>query len=132
MGGHVDSGQAVLFQEIDFVGQGHDVREFKRSRFFTPRPLELRELVYKGGEGEARFMVFSVEPCPMPSLKRSLHRKIMEVGAWVDLKTHTLNNLTISGAQLIFQEKVILEQRKIRRDSKNGFTKMDEVGNLKN
>jgi hypothetical protein len=36
VGGHVDSRHVTLFQEINFVGQGRDMGEFKRSRFFTP------------------------------------------------------------------------------------------------
>jgi hypothetical protein len=36
VGGHADSSQVTLFQEINLIGQGHDMREFKRSRFFTP------------------------------------------------------------------------------------------------
>jgi hypothetical protein len=36
VGGHADSCQATLFQEINLVGQGHDMEEFKRSMFFTP------------------------------------------------------------------------------------------------
>jgi hypothetical protein len=79
------------------------VGEFERSRFFTPSPLEFRESAYKGRE--ARFMVLVVEPRPVPSLKKSLHRKIKEAGARTGLKTHTLNNLTVGGTQSIFQEK---------------------------
>jgi hypothetical protein len=36
VGGHIDSSQAMLFQEINLVGQGCDMGEFKRSRLFTP------------------------------------------------------------------------------------------------
>jgi hypothetical protein len=36
----------------------------------------------------------------------------------VDLETHTSGNLAVSGARLIFQEKVILKKRKIRRNAK--------------
>jgi hypothetical protein len=97
---------------------------------FTPSPLEFRESAHKGRE--ARFMILVVESCPVPSLKRSLHRKIKEVSARAGLKTHTPDDLTVSGTQLIFQEKVILEQGKIRRDSKKSFTKMDEDDDLKN
>jgi hypothetical protein len=100
MSSHVDSSQAALFKEIDFLGQGRDVGEFERSRFLTPSPLEFRESAYKGRE--ARFMVFAVEPCSVQSSKRSLHRKIKEVVARAGLKTHTPNNLTVSGTRLIF------------------------------
>jgi hypothetical protein len=47
MGGHADFSQAMLFQEIDFVCQGRDREEFKRSRFFTPSSLEFRESAHQ-------------------------------------------------------------------------------------
>jgi hypothetical protein len=85
-------------------------------------------LTHKGRE--ARFM--SLEPCPVPSPKRSLHRKIKEARARSGLKTHTPNDLTVSDTRLIFQEKLILEQEKIKRDSKKSSAKMDKDGDLKN
>jgi hypothetical protein len=36
VGGHVDSSQVTLFQEIYLVGQSRGIGEFKRGRFFTP------------------------------------------------------------------------------------------------
>jgi hypothetical protein len=105
MGGHVDSCQVVLFQEIDFVGQGRDVGEFKRSMFFTPSSLEFKESAHKGRE--TSFMILTVEPRHVPSPQRSLHRKIKKAGARAGLKTHTPNDLMVSGTRLILQEKVI-------------------------
>jgi hypothetical protein len=35
VGGHADSSQAALLQEVNLVGQGDDMGEFERSRFFT-------------------------------------------------------------------------------------------------
>jgi hypothetical protein len=67
MSGHTNSCQAALFQEISLVGQGNNLREFKRSGFFTPSPLEFRKSINKGGE--AGFMVLIVEPCPVTSPK---------------------------------------------------------------
>jgi hypothetical protein len=67
MGGHIDSCQAVLFQEIDLVGHVRDVGEFERSGLFAPSPVELGEPAERWGE--AGFMVFIVEPCLVPSLK---------------------------------------------------------------
>jgi hypothetical protein len=116
MGGHIDSSQTALFQEINLVGQGHDMGELKTSRFFTPRPLKFRELAYK--RREVGFVVLIVEPCHVPSLNRSLHWNVKEAGARAGLETHTPDNLAISSTRLIFQEKVILEQRKIRRNAK--------------
>jgi hypothetical protein len=107
MGGHTDSSQAALFQEINFVGQGHAMGEFKRSRFFTPSPLKFRESTHK--RREAGFMVLIVEPHTMTSPKGSLHRKVTEAGARAGLETHAPDNLTVSDTRLVFQEKVILE-----------------------
>jgi hypothetical protein len=68
MGGHADSRQAFLFQEIDLVGQGSDLGELEWSRFFAPSTLELEESAYKWRE--AGLVVLAIEPCPMPSTKR--------------------------------------------------------------
>jgi hypothetical protein len=76
------------------------LREFERSRLFAPGSLELQEPANKGGE--VGFMVFTVEPCPVPSPKRSFHGKLKEVGVRVGLKSHTSNNLLVSVTQLIF------------------------------
>jgi hypothetical protein len=48
------------------------------------------------------------------------------------LETHTSDNLAVSDVRLVFKEKVILEQRKIRRNAKKCITKMDEDSNLEN
>jgi hypothetical protein len=107
MGSHTYSSWAALFQEINLVGQGRDMEEFKKSRFFTPRPLKFKESAYK--RREAGFVILVVEPRPVPSPKRSLHRKVKQADARAGLKTHTPNNLAFSGTRLVFQEKVILE-----------------------
>jgi hypothetical protein len=130
VGGHTDSSQTALFQEINLVSHGRDMGEFKRSRFFTPRPLKLRESNYE--RREARFVVLTVEPRSMPTPKRSLHRKVKEASARVGLETHTSDNLAVSSAQLVFQEKVIFEQMKIRWNDNKCLAKMDEDGNLEN
>jgi hypothetical protein len=74
--------------------------EFERSRLFAPSSLELQEPANKGGE--AGFMVFTIEPCPVPSPKQSFHEKLKEVSVRVGLKSHTSNNLLVSVTQLIF------------------------------
>jgi hypothetical protein len=53
-------------------------------------------------------MVFTIEPCPMPSLKQSFHGKFKEASARAGLKTHTSNNLSVSDTRLIFQEEIVL------------------------
>jgi hypothetical protein len=65
MGGHADTGQALLFQVVDFVGQSCNLGEFEWGGFFTPCSLELKESAYKGRE--AMFMVLTIKPGPKPS-----------------------------------------------------------------
>jgi hypothetical protein len=60
------------------------------------------------------------------------NRDVKEADTRVGLETHTSDNLAISGAQLVFQEKVILEQREIGWNGKKCFTEMDEDGALRN
>jgi hypothetical protein len=81
--------------------------EFKRSRLFAPGSLKFRESAYE--RREARFMVLTIESCPMPSPKGSLHWKVKEASARAGLETHAPDNLVVRGAQLIFQEKVVFE-----------------------
>jgi hypothetical protein len=64
LGSHADSYQITLFQDVDFVGQGHNLMEFKRSRLLTPCPLEFRESAYRGRE--SWFMILAVEKCLVP------------------------------------------------------------------
>jgi hypothetical protein len=130
VGSHADSSQVVIFQEINLVGQGRDMREFKKSRFFTPQLLKFRESAYKGWE--VGFMVLTVEPHPVPSPKGSLKRKVKEASTRVGLETHASDNLVVSDTRLVFQEKIILEQRTIMRNAKKCFTKMNEDGIMKN
>jgi hypothetical protein len=77
--------------------------EFKRSRLFTLGPLKFRESAYE--RREVGSMLLALEPCLVPSPKGSLHMKVKEVGTRAGLETHALDNLEVSDAQLIFQEK---------------------------
>jgi hypothetical protein len=97
----------MLFQDVDFVGQGSDLREFERSGLFTPCSSELEESANK--RREAGLMVFTVKPCPAPSLKRGLNREFKEANVGSGLKTHTPNNIAVSDTRLIFQEKIVPE-----------------------
>jgi hypothetical protein len=114
MSGHADSYQALLFQEVDHVGQGCYKRELKWSRLFTPSPLELRDSANEGRE--ARLMIFTIKPCPMPSPQRSFMGEVKEASAWASLKTYAPDNLTVNGTRLMFEKKVVFEQREIRRN----------------
>jgi hypothetical protein len=115
MGGYADSSQATLFQGVNLVSQGSDMRKFERCGFFAPSPLKFRESAYKGRE--AWFIILIVELCPAPSPKRGLHGELKEADVRAGLKAHTPNNLSVSDTRLVFQEKVIFEQREVRRNS---------------
>jgi hypothetical protein len=54
-------------------------------------------------------MIFTVESCPMPSSEQSFLGKFNEAGTWVGLKTHTSNNLLVSGTWQIFQEEIVFK-----------------------
>jgi hypothetical protein len=47
----------------------------------------------------------------------SFQGKVQKAGAGVGLKTYAPNDFPVYGARLILQEKVIFEQRKVRRNS---------------
>jgi hypothetical protein len=106
MGGHVESCQALLLQEIDFVGQSYYLGEFEWSWLFTPSSLELGESANE--RREDKFMVLVVELGPMPSLEGSFQRKVQEAGARAGLKTYAPNDFLVRGACLIIQEKDFL------------------------
>jgi hypothetical protein len=77
-------------------------------------------------------MVLAVELRHVPSSRGSPHQKVKEASVRAGLETHALGNLAVSGTRLVFQEKVILDQRKIRQNAKKCFTEMDGDGDLKN
>jgi hypothetical protein len=102
--------------------------ELEWSRLFIPSCLELRELAYEWRE--AQFMVLTIEPCAVPSLRRRFQGKIKEVSTRASLKAYPSNDFLICGTRLVFQKEVVLKQRKIGRNPKGGFAKMGKDGNL--
>jgi hypothetical protein len=85
--------------------------ELEWSQLFALGSLELREPAYKWRE--ARFMVFAIEPCLVPSSGRGFQGKIIEASARVSLKIYALNDLLVGGTQLILQEEIIFEQGEV-------------------
>jgi hypothetical protein len=83
MGGHAHAYQAFLFQEVDLVNQGSHLRNYERSRLFTPISMELGKSAYKGRE--AGFMVLTVEPCALPSPDRIFQGEIKKTSMRVGL-----------------------------------------------
>jgi hypothetical protein len=71
MGGHADTGQALIFKVIDSVAKGSYDWEFIRCGFFVPGTTELRESTNEGWE--ATFIVFVIKLGLVLSLERSLH-----------------------------------------------------------
>jgi hypothetical protein len=106
------------------------LREFEWGGLFTPCSLELGESAYKGRE--ARFMILTIELGPIPSLERCFQGKVKKVGTRPGLKAYAPNDFPVCGARLILQEKEILEQRKVRRNSLESLIEMDKDGDLKN
>jgi hypothetical protein len=90
------------------------LREFDGSRLFKPSPLAFGESAHE--RREVRFMVFIVKPGPVPSPKRSLHRKVKETAQRASLETLTSDNFAVRGARLVFQKAVIFKQREVRRN----------------
>jgi hypothetical protein len=80
---------------------------------------------------EARFMILKIKPSLVPSPERSFHGEVKEAATRASFETNTLDDLSVIGAWLVFQEKLILEQREAWRNSQESFTKMDEDGKLK-
>jgi hypothetical protein len=89
--------------------------ELKWSQLFAPSSLELGEPAYE--RREARFMVLTIEPCPVTSPKRGFQGKIKEVSARASLKTYAPNDLSVGSTRLILQEEIIFEQREVWRNS---------------
>jgi hypothetical protein len=92
---HTDSHQAFILQNADLVIQGSNLGELKWSRLFAPSSLKLGKSACKWTD--ARLMVLAIEPCPMPSLKRSFERKAEKPSMRVSLKTNTPDDLLVGG-----------------------------------
>jgi hypothetical protein len=71
-------------------------------RLFTLNGVELVESAHKGRE--ARFMILAIEPCHVPSPKRSFQGKVKEASTRVGLETYAHNNLLVGGTQMVLQE----------------------------
>jgi hypothetical protein len=62
-------------------------------------------------------MVLTIKPCLVPFSKRSFHGEVKEATTRASLETNAPDDLSVTSAWLVFQEKVILEQWKACRDS---------------
>jgi hypothetical protein len=87
LGGHTDTGKALIFKVVDSVAQGGYDWELGRCGFCRLGTTELEESANKGRE--ARFMVFGIKPGLVPSLERSLHWQIQEAVARARLEAYT-------------------------------------------
>jgi hypothetical protein len=103
MNGYAYSYQTVPFQGVNIVSQSSDMREFKRRGFFAPSPSKFRESAYKGRE--AWFIVLTVEPRHVPSLKRSLHGKFKKADTRAGLKTHNPITFQLAALDWYFKKK---------------------------
>jgi hypothetical protein len=119
-----------FLQDVDLVGQGSNLGKLEWSRLFTPCAIVLKEAAHEGRE--ARLMILAIEPCLVPSLKRSFYGKIKEASTRAGLETYAPNNLSASSTRLVLQEDVVFEKRKVRMNPEENLTKMDENGDMKN
>jgi hypothetical protein len=72
--------------------------------------------------GKTGLMIFAVKPLLMPSLEGRFRREVEEVTMRAGLNTDTTYNISLSGSRLVFQEKIVLEERKIRVDGEIELT----------
>jgi hypothetical protein len=80
-----------------------------------PGSLKFRESTYEGRE--TGFTIFTMILDFVPSPERSFHGAVEEAATWVSLESNASDDLTVTGAWLIFQKNVLLEQRKAWTDS---------------
>jgi hypothetical protein len=129
MGGHPDTGQALIFKVVDTIAHGDYDWELDRCGFFRLGTTELGESANEWRE--ARFMIFTIKPGLMPSLERSLNWQIQEAIVRACLEAYATNNLQFIRTRLIPQQEIAFEQEKIWRHAKKGFTLMHKDDNLK-
>jgi DNA-binding transcriptional regulator PaaX len=77
-------------------------------------------------------MTLAIEPCPVPSPKRTFEGKIEEAITGAGLEIYAPNNLSVGGTWLVLQEDIVFEKRKVRRNLEENLTKMNKNGDLKN
>jgi hypothetical protein len=68
----------------------------------------------------------------MPTLERCFQWDIEETMVWTSLDADTADVWSVGGARLIFQEKIVFDEREIRKDSGIRLTQVDKDDNLKN
>jgi hypothetical protein len=100
------------------------------SRLFAPSVVELGESAHEGRE--AGFMILTIEPCPVPSSKRSFQGENEEASTGTGLETYAPNNLPVGSTRLVLQEEIVFEKRKVRRNPKEDLAEMDENDDSKN
>jgi hypothetical protein len=66
-------------------------------------------------------MIPVVEPLLMPTLERCFQGKGEEIMTLASLDTLATNDLALASAKLVFQEEIVLKERKVQRHSKIGF-----------
>jgi hypothetical protein len=68
----------------------------------------------------------------MPTLERCFQWDIEETMVWTSLDADTADVWSVGGARLIFQEKIVFDEREIRKDNGIRLTQVDKDDNLKN
>jgi hypothetical protein len=61
--------------------------------------------------GKVGSMIFSRKPVCMPTLERCFQWDIEETMVWTSLDADTADVWSVGGARLIFQEKIVFDER---------------------
>jgi hypothetical protein len=77
-------------------------------------------------------VVLAVEPLSMPSFHRGLEGKGNEILFCAGMYADSNYYLAVGDTRLIFQEKVVFEECKIRGNCEVNLTKIDKNNDLKN
>jgi hypothetical protein len=75
-------------------------------------------------------MIFTIKPLLVPSLEGGFQGEVEKVTLWVRLNADTTDHLPLSGAWLILQEEVMLEEGEVGVDGEISFTQMNENDDL--
>jgi hypothetical protein len=108
VGSHADSDQAEFFQLADSAGQGGHNGHLGLYRFFNPCHVIFRKAA--DDRGKTELVVLAVKPLLVPALEGRFQGEIKEITMQAGQDVVAADNLALSCARLVFQEKVMLEE----------------------
>jgi ribosome-associated protein YbcJ (S4-like RNA binding protein) len=129
VGDHTDYRQTKSLELTDLVVECLDDGCPCPGRLLNPRVIVLGVSANKGRQ--AGLVVLTIEPLGVPALERGFQRKGQETPVGLSLNADSAHHLVVGGAQLVLQEKVVLEEGEVRKDGEVSVTEMDKNGDLK-